>query len=60
MSGSGGGGSSAPSTSNVEVDGTLKVDTSNRKISVLKGGQEVIISEYNESITSEQINTLFQ
>lgn len=43
----------------VEVDGTLKVDTENQKIIVIKDDIETIVGEYTSNIKEEDIVNLF-
>jgi len=44
---------------NVEVDGILKADSVNQKISVIKDGVETIVGEYMSAISSDDISSLF-
>ena len=44
---------------NIEVDGTLKVDTTNQNIKVVKNGVETIVGEAIIPIDSNLINSLF-
>ena len=44
----------------VEVDGILKVDSTNKKISVVKDDVETIISEYATNIDLNSISELFE
>ena len=53
-------GLSAVPKENVEVDGILKVDTDNKRISVEKDGVSTVISEYSERIGSGLIEDLFE
>ena len=53
-------GISAVPKDNVEVDGTLKADTTKQNIVVLKDGTETIVGEFTQSISSNSITELFQ
>lgn len=53
-------GISAVPKENVEVDGTLKADTTKQNIVVLKDGTETIVGEFTQSISSNSITELFQ
>ena len=53
-------GISAVPSNNLEVDGTLKVDTSDQNIVVIKDGTKTIVGEYTNSISSDSITQLFQ
>lgn len=46
--------------SSVNVDGTLKVDTVQQNISVVKDNTEIIVGEYTESISSEELSQILQ
>lgn len=53
-------GISAIPENNVEVDGTLKADTTKQNIVVLKDGTETIVGEFTQGISSNSITELFQ
>lgn len=53
-------GISAVPKDNVEVDGTLKADTTKQNIVVLKDGTETIVGEFTQGISSNSITELFQ
>lgn len=53
-------GISAVPKENVEVDGTLKADTSKQNIVVLKDGTETIVGEFTSGISSNSITELFE
>lgn len=53
-------GISAVPENNVEVDGTLKADTTKQNIVVLKDGTETIVGEFTQGISSNSITELFQ
>ncbi len=44
---------------NVEVDGILKANTSDRNIVVIKNGIETIVGEYTSAISIDDISDLF-
>lgn len=53
-------GISAVPKENVEVDGTLKADTTKQNIVVLKDGTETIVGEFTSGISSNSITELFE
>ena len=53
-------GISAVPENNVEVDGTLKANTTKQNIVVLKDGTETIVGEFTQGISSNSITELFQ
>lgn len=53
-------GISAVPKENVEVDGTLKADTSKQNIVVLKDGTETVVGEFTSGISFIDIAELFE
>lgn len=53
-------GQRAVAQENVEVDGTLKVDTTAQNIRVVKDGTETIVGEYTTGIGLGDISKLFE